>query len=141
MKTIGVLLLVGVLTMGIITVNAAASDAGPTLFTVATAGELTAYPESVPTNNRLADQLFYVIQLPGTKLVVVLRPIAAEEYGSYQVQAIGHQIIERQVLAAAIVLPLVTAADIAGISPDLVLFLEQQVNAISGFPVFSVPAP
>ena len=141
MKTIGVLLLVGVLTMGIIPVSGGARDAGPTLFTVATAGELAAYPEFVPTSKRPADQLFYVVQLPGTKLVVVLRPITAEEYGSYQVQAIGHQIIERQMLAAAIVLPLVTAADIAGFSPDLVLFLEQQVNAISGFSVFSVPMP
>ncbi len=111
------------------------------LFPIATLTDLLSYPQPVPMSERPAGQLLYVTTVPETDLVVVLRPITEEEYGSFQVQAIGYQIIERQMLAAAIVLPLVTEADIAGFSPELVTFLEQQVNAISGFSVFSVPLP
>ncbi len=109
------------------------------LFPVATLTDLLSYPQSVPTSTRPAEQLLYVTTIPESDLVVVFRPITESEYGAFQVQAIGYQIIERQMLAAAIVLPFVTEADIAGFSPKLVTFLEQQVNAISGFSVFSLP--
>lgn len=109
------------------------------LFPIAALTDLLSYPQPVPASERPAEQLLYVTTVSETDLAVVLRPITEEEYGSFQVQAIGYQIIERQMLAAAIVLPLVTEADITGFSPELVTFLEQQVNAISGFSVFSVP--
>ncbi len=111
------------------------------LFPIAALTDLLSYPQPVPTSDRPAEQLLYVTTIPESDLVVVLRPITESEYGSFQVQAIGHQIIERQMLAAAIVLPLVTEADIAGFAPELILFLEERVNAISGFFVFSVPGP
>jgi len=41
-------------------------------------------------------------------------------------------------LAAAIVSPLVGEADMAAFSQELIDFLQQQVNAISGFDVFNV---
>jgi hypothetical protein len=69
---------------------------------------------------------------------VILRPISESEYGSFQVQAIGYQLIEQQMLAAAIVSPLVGEADVAAFSQELIDFLQQQVNAISGFDVFNV---
>ncbi|MEA1871512.1 MAG: hypothetical protein U9N00_04905, partial [Candidatus Bipolaricaulota bacterium] len=59
-------------------------------------------------------------------------------YGSFQVQAIGYQLIEQQMLAAAIVSPLVGEADVAALSQELINFLQQQVNAISGFDVFNM---
>ena len=141
MRKIGLLILVGVFIVGIVPSLAVAHEAEPSLFTVATVSDLAAYPESVPASKRPAEGLLYVTTLPESKLVVILRPITPEEYGSFQVQAVGHQIIERQMLAAAIVFPLVTDADIVGFSPELILFLEQRVNAISGFSVFSVPLP
>jgi len=69
---------------------------------------------------------------------VILRPITESEYGTFQIQAIGIDIIERQMLAAAIVLPFVDESDVAGFTPDLIAFLGEQVNAISGFEVFDV---
>jgi hypothetical protein len=41
-----------------------------------------------------------------------------------------------QMLAAAIVLPFVDESDVAGFTPDLIAFLKEQINAISGFEVF-----
>jgi len=72
--------------------------------------------------------------------VVIIRPITESEYGSFQVQAISHQIIEQEMLAAAIVVPGITPSDVAALPSDLVAFLQQQVNAISGFDVFTVPS-
>lgn len=76
--------------------------------------------------------------LPDTNLAVILRPISEAEYGSFQVQAIGYQIIERQMLAPAIVLPTISEEDVASLDPTLVRFLKRQVNIISGFAVFDI---
>ncbi len=130
------LIVVAVIVLGGV-VQAVGSE--PPLFPIATLTDLMSYPQPVPTSERPAEQLLYVTTIPETDFVVVLRPITEEEYGSFQVQAIGYQIIERQMLAAAIVLPLVTEADVAGFSPELVTLLEQRVNAVSGFSVFPVP--
>jgi len=135
------LIIIGAIVFGIVPSLAVARGAEPSLFTVATVSDLAAYPESVPASKRPAEELLYVTTIPDSDLVVVPRPITQEEYGSFQVQAIGHQIIERQMLAAAIVLPLVTDADVAGFAPELILLLERQVNAISEFSVFSVSLP
>ena len=79
----------------------------------------------------------YVAVLPEVDLVVILRPITESEYGSHQIQAVSSQMIDQQLLAAALVLPVVTAGDVAAFSLDLVLFLQGIVNRISGFDVFS----
>jgi len=39
------------------------------------------------------------------------------------------------------VMPVVTPTDVATFSSDLVTFLQQQVNAISGFDAFNVMPP
>ena len=72
---------------------------------------------------------------------MIMRPLTESEYASFQVQAIGYQIIEQEMLAAAIVMPVATPADVAAFSSDLVTFLQQQVNEISGFDVFNVIPP
>lgn len=109
----------------------------PAFFRLAELEDLTGYPEALPESVVPGSQLF-AVRLPESDLAVILRPITEPEYGAFQIQAIGYQIIERQMLAAAIVLPHVDEEDVAGFSPELVGFLRQQVNAISGFEVFDV---
>jgi len=102
--------------------------------------DLARYPRAVPAGERAADEALAAVIIPGTDLVVILRPLTESEYASFQVQAIGHRIIEQQVLAASIVLPIVTESDIEALSEELVAFLQRQVNAASGFDVFtSIP--
>ena len=107
------------------------------LFPLAALGDLTTYPNNVIMGVQPGKLGLYATVLPESNLVVILRPITRSEYGTFQVQAIGYQMIEQRMLAAAIVLPIVTAADVAGFSDEIVTFLEQQVNAISGFSVFN----
>ena len=71
-----------------------------------------------------------------TEAAVILRPLSEGEFGSFQVQAIDAQLIDLQMLAAAIVLPAVAPEDIAGFSGGLTEFLHRMVNEISGFAVF-----
>jgi hypothetical protein len=106
-------------------------EANRSFYELAKAEDLLYYPGEV------SDDAQSII-LPDTYLCVILRPISESEYGSFQVQAIGYQLIEQQMLAAAIVSPLVGEADIATFSQELIDFLQQQVNAISGFDVFDV---
>ena len=106
-------------------------------FRLAELEDLTGYPETLPESVAPGSQLF-AVRLPESDLAVILRPITEPEYGAFQIQAIGHEIIERQVLAAAIVLPHVDEEGVVGIPLELVEFLKQQVNAISGFEVFDV---
>jgi len=115
------------------------ADATASLFPVAGLNELLAYPVAIPSSERPAD--LYVTALPEGGVVVVLRPIGESEYASFQIQAIGYQMIEQQMLAAAIVLPFVTPADAAGFSKALSDFLKARVNEISGFGVFDVGVP
>jgi len=108
-----------------------------TSYQLASVNDLTQYPlprspELVPLAERL-----YTLVLPGTDRAIVLRPLPESEYGSYQVQAISSQIIDQQMLAATIVLPLVSDVDVAAFNPDLVTLLQQAVNQISGYAVFS----
>lgn len=109
-------------------------------YAIANAPDLLSYPQRATHDEQQTEQLFAVL-LPGTDRVLIMRPITESEYGSFQVQAIGYQMIEQEMLAAAIVMPVVTPADVATFSPDLVTLLEQQVNAISGFDVFNVVLP
>ena len=109
-------------------------------YAIADTEDLLSYPHIVSRDEQQAEQLFAVL-LPGTDRVLIMRPITKSEYGSFQVQAIGYQIIEQEMLAAAIVVPIVTPADVATLPSDLLTFLQQQVNKISGFDVFSVISP
>ncbi len=109
----------------------------PAFFRLAELEDLTGYPETIAESVAPGSHLF-AVHLPESDLAVILRPITEPEYGAFQIQAIGYQIIERQMLAAAIVLPHVDEEDVGGFSPELVGFLRQQVNAISGFEVFDV---
>lgn len=77
-----------------------------------------------------------VVRLPDNDLVVVLRPISRETYNSFQVQAIAPELIEWQMLAAALQSPAVDEVDFSALPTDLVLFLKTKVNEISGFSVF-----
>ncbi len=113
-------------------------DPVPPLFPLSSLADLYAYPNALPSE-RAPD--LYVTALPVGELVVVLRPISESEYGSFQVQAIGYQMIEQEMLAAAIALPFVTPADVAGFSKELSDFLKRRVNEISGFAVFDVRPP
>jgi len=117
---------------------AAALGAGDDIpYPIATPGELVQYPiplygEETPLLERL-----FVVVLPEGELAVVIRPISEEEYGSYQVRAIAPEMIEQELLAAAIVLPALCPSDVAGFSAELAGYLKGMVNWISGFSVFS----
>ena len=73
--------------------------------------------------------------------MVIIRPITESEYGSFQVQAVSHQIIEQDMLAAAIIVPGITRSDAAALASGPATFLQQQVNAISEFDAFTGPSP
>jgi hypothetical protein len=103
---------------------------------VAGAEDLAQYPNAALEEGNLAGGSQYAALLPESDLVVVLRPITREEYGSYQVRAVSYEVIEREMLAAAIVLPVLGVGDVAGLPPALVSFLRSQVNVLSGFDVF-----
>ena len=81
----------------------------------------------------------YVLVLPQSGLAVLLRPISEAEYGAFQIQAIGHQLIERQMLAAALVLPRLREEDMAALPPKVLAAIKRAVNVISGFSVFPEP--
>lgn len=108
------------------------------LYRMAGLQDLVQYPDVVPDSERPLGQELFLTILPSTNLAVILRPISEGEYGAFQVQAIGYDIIERQMLAAAFVLPVITEGDVAALAPELIAFLKQQVNAISGFEIFDV---
>lgn len=109
------------------------------LFRLASVKDLAGYPHLVVSGD--AEVRLFVILLPETDLALVLRPISEWEYGSFQVRAVGYQIIEWEMLAAAVVLPVLEPKDVAALPPDLVLFLKRAVNEISGFTVFDMPEP
>ena len=130
---ISVLVVAAMLCAGL--VSAHEDEPVPAFFRLAELEDLTGYPETLPESVAPGSRLFRVC-LPESDLAVIFRSITEPEYGAFQIQAIGYQIIEGQMLAAAIVLPHVDEEDVAGFSPELVRFLKQQVNAISGFEVF-----
>jgi len=105
-------------------------------FLLATVQELLDYPTPLSAAETPITERLFIADLPGTDLVVILRPITESEFGSFQVQAIDAEMIDRQMLAAAIVLPALAPADVAGFSDELVGFLHRTVNRISGFAVF-----
>ena len=114
---------------------------GVTRYGIADTGDLLSYPRVILADERQEEQQLFAILLSGTECVLIMRPLTESEYGSFQVQAISYQIIEQEMLAAAIVMPVVTPTDVATFSSDLVTFLQQQVNAISGFDAFNVMPP
>jgi len=78
----------------------------------------------------------YAVRLPNSDWVVVVRPLDQSEVASYQVQAIAPQLIEWQLLAAAIVSPPTDELDVASLPAELVRYLEGKINDLSGFEVF-----
>jgi len=78
----------------------------------------------------------YAVRLPNSDWVVVVRPLSQSEVASYQIQAIAPQLIEWQLLAAAIVSPPTDELDVASLPADLVRYLEGKINDLSGFEVF-----
>lgn len=98
--------------------------------------DLANYPQLLPAERNPAAERIYAIVLPETERVVLLRPIPETEYGSFQVQAIAPELIDAQMLAAAMVLPVVAPEDLFAFSDELLVLLQTAVNQISGFPVF-----
>jgi hypothetical protein len=132
---LGVLLLLG--GIGGVLYGAAVEQEGESwVHPVADLQSLYEYPDA-EASKIVAIERHYVVVLPGTDLVVLLRPISEEEYVSYQVRAIAYEIIEWEMLAAAFIEPKLEAWDIAGLGSELESFLKRQVNVISGFAVFS----
>lgn len=108
----------------------ATNEVPPTpAYAVATLGDLqgTSVQARSPT---------VAVRLPDAEVVVVLRPILQSEFDAAQVQAIAPQLIEWQLLAAALVAPQIDPVDISTLPPKLVRFLKAKVNEISGFAVF-----
>ena len=103
---------------------------------LATAQALLEYPTGV-VSERIDEERLYVVILPETELAVIIRPMTEAEYGSFQIQAISAQMIDQQMLAATIVLPVVAPEDVAGFSTQLIRVLQEAINRISGFAVFS----
>jgi len=98
--------------------------------------DLASYPHLLPAEKDFAAASVYAVVLPETERVVLLRPILETEYGSFQVQAIAPELIDAQMLAAAMVLPAMAPEDLFAFSDELLVLLQTAVNQISGFPVF-----
>lgn len=100
---------------------------------IATLADLKAYPDVRPNAGR-----WVAVRLPQNDQWVVLRPLEQSEYNSFQVRAIAPELIDWQMLAAALVLPQLDEVDFSTLPPDAVFFLKARVNQISGFEVFSI---
>jgi len=124
--------LIGALGLGI----CLAEEEVPPVRPLATAQALLEYPTGV-VSERTDEERLYVVILPETELAVIIRPMTEAEYGSFQIQAISAQMIDQQMLAATIVLPAVAPEDVAGFSTQLIRVLQEAINRISGFAVFS----
>mgnify|MGYP006278417749 CR=1 FL=1 len=74
--------------------------------------------------------------LPESELYVQLRGLSESEHNAFMVQAIGIEMIEQQMVAAAFVAPTLSDADVARLSPDLVRFLQRAINQLSDVSVF-----
>jgi hypothetical protein len=111
-------------------------DTSPLLL-LAESQDLLSYPFVLGVAQTPLEQRLFVAALPGADVAVILRPMTEAEYGSFQVQAIAAEMIEQQMLAAAIFLPVVAPEDVAMLPDDLVVFLQRMVNWISGFDVFA----
>jgi stage V sporulation protein SpoVS len=104
---------------------------------LATVPELLGYPTPMFTEEAMLAERLFIAILPATGLAVILRPITEAEFGSFQIQAVGAQMIDQQMLAAAIALPAMAPEDVAGFADELIAFLHWMVNEISGFAVFA----
>ena len=102
-------------------------------FSVATLTDLKAYPDLEQSAEH-----WVAVRLPQNDRMVVLRPLEQSEYNSFQTRAIAYEIIEWQMLAAALVLPQLDDVDFSTLSPELMFFLKARVNQISGFEVFAL---
>ncbi len=80
-------------------------------------------------------QNLYVLLLPDDR-ALILRPLSREEFASFQIQAVGYEQIEREMLAACIVLPKLDAGAISQIPREILSLIKRAINAISGFDVF-----
>lgn len=98
--------------------------------------DLASYPQPLSAGRNPAAERIYAIVLPETERVVLLRPILETEYGSFQVQAIAPELIDAQMLAAAMVLPSIAVEGVFAFSDELLVLLQTAVNQISGFAVF-----
>jgi len=108
---------------------------------VACAEELAACPSAVPEEGQASCSGFYAVPLPASELVVILRPLPREEYNSYQVRAVSYDVVELEMLAAAVVLPVLEIGDIAALPASLIVFLRGAVNDLSGYQVFPPTGP
>jgi hypothetical protein len=120
----------------------AASDCGSIgVRRIASAEDLLADPAGVLEEEAVSSNAFYAVSLPASPLVVILRPLPREEYNSYQVRAVSYDVIEREMLAAAVVLPVLEMGDVAALPASLIAFLRNAVNDLSGYHVFAPADP
>ena len=98
--------------------------------------DLASYPQPLSAGRNPAAERIYAFVLPETERVVLLRPILETEYGSFQVQAIAPELIDAQMLVAAMVLPVIAPEEVFALSDELLVLLQTAVNQISGFPIF-----
>jgi len=131
-RIVAMAVLIGALGLGI----CLGEEKVPPVRPLATAQALLEYPTGV-VSERTDEERLYVVILPETELAVIIRPMTEAEYGSFQIQAISAQMIDQQMLAATIVLPAVAPEDVAGFSTQLIRVLQEAINRISGFAVFS----
>lgn len=103
---------------------------------VASVDDLRVYPAVGTEEGEDSAARSYAVALPGSPLVVILRSIPREEYFSYQVRAVGYDVIEREMLAAAVILPPLEIGDVSSLPAPLVAFLQSEVNNLSGYDVF-----
>jgi|GEM_PF-1731873 len=114
------------------------------LYPLAQLESLKNYPSTAAVEDRSKDGVskeqakaeIYALLLPDGKMGILIRPISQPEYASFQIQAVGHRIIERQMVARALVSPLVEEKDVEKIAPELISFIKEGINFISGFAVF-----
>ncbi len=79
----------------------------------------------------------HLFVLPLAQGAVVIRSLSRSEWASFQVRAEAWEWIEYEILAAAVVQPATTAAEVAALPVDLLLVLRRAINEASGFAAFS----
>lgn len=127
---------IGCVLMLLICVIAVAEISEGIPYLLAGLDDLASYPQPLSAERSPVAERIYAIVLPVTERVVLLRPILETEYGSFQVQAIAPELIDAQMLAAAMVLPVIAPEDVFAFPDELLVLLQRAVNQISGYPVF-----
>lgn len=82
----------------------------------------------------------HILILPQRDNAIIIRPLTEAEYASFQIQAVGYWIIERQMLARSILHPICHDTTLEEFDPELVRFIKRGSTLSAGLRCFPASA-